>query len=118
MGGVFMKIRWKILLVAAVTFVLLAAAWPLRAQDSTPPRKITVWVNEKTGELFIRPGRGRVKLTGILDTGDVEQRVEQKIEQKTENQVRTAVAESRAQQAADNAVLTKQVAEMKPAWTS
>jgi hypothetical protein len=75
-------------------------------------------VNEKTGQLFIRPGRGRVKLTGILDTGDVEQRVEQKLEQKTQDQVRAAVAETRAQQAADNAALTNQVADMKPAWTS
>jgi hypothetical protein len=93
--------------------MLLANALPLHAQDSlTPPKSTTLWVDESTGQIFIRPGHGRVPLT----IGASPEQLQQQIEEQTEEKVRAAVAESEAQQQADRAKIEQQVAAMQPAW--
>lgn len=73
-----------------------------------------LWVDEKTGQVFVRPGHGRVplNLVGAVDS----QAIERKVEERTRDQVRAAVAEAQARQQADTADLQRQVTEIKPAW--
>jgi hypothetical protein len=114
-----MKGRWKAALVALGSLVLLASAQTLRAQDAaTFAKQTTLWVDQKTGQIFIRPGRGREPITFGADQQAIEQEVEERTEQRTRDAVRAAVAETEAQQRFDNAQLQKQVDQIKPAWTS
>jgi hypothetical protein len=109
------KGRWSIGLAVLGSIVLLATARPLHAQDSlSAPKTTTLWVDEATGEVFVRPGHGRVPLT----IGASPEQVQQQIDQETNEKVQAAVAESEAQQRADNVKLEQQVAAMQPAWHS
>ena len=59
-----MKGRWKVALAALGGLALVASAQPLRAQDASPfSKQTTLWVDQKTGEVFVRPGRGREPMT-------------------------------------------------------
>ena len=109
-----MKGRWKLAVAALGGLALMGGARPLLAQGYTAPRATTLWVDQKTGQVFVRPGRGRVAMSFGADPAQIEQQVEQR----TEDKVRAAVAETRAQESADNLALEKQVGEMKPAWSS
>jgi hypothetical protein len=113
-----MRPKSGILLILAGALALVASVSQVLAQDDTssPSRIITFYVNEKTGQVFIRPGKGRVPMVfGGAVNSDA---IEHKVEEKSRQQVRAAVAESEAQQKADTADLQKQVAEIKPAWKS
>jgi hypothetical protein len=114
MGGVLMKGRWKMALAALSGATLLCGVRPLLAQDYSAPKATTLWVDEKTGQVFVRPGHGRVAMSFGADPAEIERRVEER----TDDKVRAAVAETEAQQRADNFALQKQVGEMKPAWQS
>jgi hypothetical protein len=110
-----MKGRWKVVLAALGSLTLLTNARPLRAQDASMMSKhSTLWVDEKTGQVFIRPGRGREPMTFGAD----EQEIERRVEEKTQDRVRAVVAETQAQERADNAATQKQLEQIKPAWTS
>ena len=110
--------KLKIFLALAISFIIFASARPLRAQDELTASRL--WVDKKTGQVFIKPGRNRVPLnvSPTVDTETITQRVQQRVEQKTQDQVRAAVAETQAQERADTAAMQKQVAEMQPAWKS
>jgi hypothetical protein len=75
-----------------------------------------LWVDEKTGQVFIRPGRGRVPLK--IGTAPDTQAIEQQVEERTREQVRAEVAKTEAQQQLKQADLEKQVAAITPAWKS
>jgi hypothetical protein len=110
-----MKGRWKVVLAALGSLTLLANARPLRAQEaSTLSKQTTLWVDEKTGQVFVRPGRGREPMTFGADA----QEIERQVEEKTRDRVRAAIAETQAQERYDNATVQKQVDQIKPAWTS
>ena len=109
----FTASRWTAALAGAILFGLVQ---PLRAQDGSIITATKLWVDEKTGQVFIRPGHGRAPLT--IGGAPDEQAIEQKVEQRTQQQVRAAVAETQAQQQLKQAELEKQVAEIKPAWKS
>jgi hypothetical protein len=109
-----MKGRWKVVLAALGSLTLLAYAQPLRAQDASTSKQTTLWVDEKTGQVFIRPGRGREPITFGAD----EQEIERQVEEKTQDRVRAAVAETEAQERVDNAATQKQLEQIKPVWTS
>src|ERR1700722_7107829 len=114
-----MKGRWKVALAALGGLALVASAQPLRAQDATPfSKQTTLWVDQKTGEVFVRPGRGREPMTFGVSAEQIEQEVEQRTQQRTQDAVRAAVAESEAQERVDNAATQKQLEQIKPAWTS
>jgi hypothetical protein len=114
-----MKGRWKVALAAMGILALVASAQPLRAQDATPfSKQTTLWVDKKTGEVFVRPGRGREPMTFGVSAEQIEQEVEQRTQQRTQDAVRAAVAESEAQERVDNAATQKQLEQIKPAWTS
>jgi hypothetical protein len=103
-GGGIMKRGLKLLLVAIAGAMLLANVRPLRAQELSPASKTTtLWVDQKTGQVFIRPGRGRTPMTigGTVDSAQIEQQVEQN----TDAKVRTEVTEAQEQQRAEDAEL-------------
>jgi len=110
-----MKGRWKVVLAALGSLAFVAGAQPLRAQDdSTTPKQTTLWVDQKTGQVFVRPGHGRVPMNFGVDPEEIERWVEEK----TQDRVRAAIAETQAQERVDNAAVQKQVDQIKPAWTS
>jgi hypothetical protein len=77
-GGT-MKRGLKLLLGTLAGLMLLANVRPLRAQELSPASKTTtLWVDQRTGQVFIRPGRGRTPMTigGAVDPGQIEQQVE------------------------------------------
>ena len=114
-----MKDRWKATLAALASLILLVSAQPLRAQDASSfSKQTTLWVDQKTGQIFIRPGRGREPITFGADQQEIERQVEERTQQRTQDAVRAAVAQTEAQQRYDNAELQKQVDQIKPAWTS
>jgi len=114
-----MKRRWKAALAAIATLSLLASVQTSRAQDaSIISKQTTLWVDQKTGQIFIRPGRGREPITFGADQQEIERQVEERTQQRTQDAVRAAVAQTEAQQRFDNAELQKQVDQIKPAWTS
>jgi hypothetical protein len=91
-----MRFTGKRCIAALAGFILFGAICPIRVQEA-PARTVTkLWVDEKTGQVFIRPGRGRVplKLVGAPDS----QAIEREVEQRTREQVRSAIAENQAQQ--------------------
>jgi len=114
-----MKGRWKAAVAALGSLMLLASAQTLRAQDAAIiSKQTTLWVDHKTGQIFIRPGRGREPITFGADQQEIEREVEDRTEQRTQDAVRAAVAQTEAQQRLDNAQLQQQVDQIKPAWTS
>lgn len=112
-----MKGRWISALFALGALVLLANSGALWAQESpSGPKTTTFWVDQHSGQVFIRPGRGRVPMSigAAVDARQIEQQVEEKIQDK----VRAAVAEQRAQFQMDNAALEHKITQMEPAWRS
>jgi hypothetical protein len=122
-----MKIA-KLRLVVAVlqTVLLLAVARPLLAQDAEPGsgKALTLWVDQKTGQVFTKRARGRVPLVlsgAKLDREGLERQIEQKVEAKTQETIQRNQDAMRAQlsQTEDqNKVLAQQVKEMQPGWKS
>ena len=108
----------KITLAVLVSLALLGTVRPSRAQETTAPKPTTLWVDQKTGQVFVRPGRGRVPMNFGASAEQIEEEVEKRTQQRTQDAVRAAVAQTEAQQRFDNAELQKQVDQIKPAWTS
>ena len=107
----------KVALTVLAGLMLWGQMQPLWAQDTAPAGStITFYVDQKTGQVFIRPGRGRVPM--VVGTTVDSDAIERNVENRTQEQVRAAVAESQAAQKAETADLQKQVAEIKPAWKS
>jgi len=113
-----MNRAWKIGLAVLASFALLGTVQPSRAQDTPAPKATTLWVDQKTGQVFVRPGRGRVAMNFGASPEQIEEEVEQRTQQRTQDAVRAAVAQTEAQQRLDHAELQKQVDQIKPAWTS
>jgi hypothetical protein len=112
------KATWKIALAVTGCFSLLLLIAPrLRAQDATTVSKTTtLWVDERTGQVFIRPGHGRVPMT-IGSPVDAA-KIEQKVESSTNAQVQAAVEQAQEQQKLKDEELAKKVDQMEPAWKS
>src|SRR5579863_5675459 len=113
-----MKGKWSFIVAAAVSLALLVSVQPMRAQDSTvsTPRVVTFYVDQKTGQVFIGPGRGRVPMQ--VGTAVDTEAIAQQVEAKTRDQVRAAMAENKAEFQADTASLQQRVSLMEPAWKS
>jgi len=87
--------------IIAVTGIVAVGAQRAAAQASGGALKL--WVDQRTGQVFVRPGRGRVPLSvTTADSAAIEQQVEQ----------------SAAQLQEQNQTLAQQVNEMTPAWRS
>jgi hypothetical protein len=111
-----MKGKLKIAVVAAC-LALLSAVPRLRAQDmSTITKTTTLWVDERTGQVFIRPSRGRVPMT-IGSPVDAA-KIERQVEDSTNAKVQAAVSQAQAEQRVKDEELAKKVTAMEPAWHS
>ncbi len=115
-----MKALPKILVTMTLSFLVCAVSQPLGAQDSASAGNITLYMDRTTRQVFGAPGPNRLPLhiMGTLDAQAIAHQVEQEVESKTRAEAREVVAQSEAQQQAQQPMLAKQVAEMKPAWTS
>jgi len=103
-----MHARWKIGIVAIAGLTLALNASQLLAEDTSTPifsKQTTIWVDKKTGQLFIGPGKGRSPIIFGVNQEEIERQVEERTQQRTREAVRAAVAETQAQQRADNAAL-------------
>ena len=97
----------------------IATVGAQRAAAQDPSGGVKLWVDQRTGQVFVRPGKGRVPLSlSTADSAAIEQQVEQKVEAKTNDQIRAQVQQSAAQLQEQNQVLAQQVTEMQPAWKS
>ena len=103
--------------IIAVVVVAAVGAQRAAAQDSSGGVKL--WVDQRTGQVFVRPGAGRVPLSlSTADSAAIEQQVEQKVEARTNDQIKAQVQQSAAQLQEQNQVLAEQVNQMQPAWKS
>jgi hypothetical protein len=103
--------------IIAVVGIATVGAQRAAAQDSSGGVKL--WVDQRTGQVFVRPGKGRVPLSlSTADSAAIEQQVEQKVEAKTNDQIKAQVQQSAAQLQEQNQVLAEQVNQMQPAWKS
>jgi hypothetical protein len=112
-----MRLKWLSHVVVAAMLGLAVLVQSLPAQDSEPSGSTTTfYVDRKTGQVFVRPGRGRVPLVigGAIDSHAIERH----IEDKTRDQFRAAVAETQAQERVDQTAMQTQVDQMRPAWQS
>ena len=104
------------LAIIIVAGVAAAGARPASAQVSSG---VKLWVDQRTGQVFVRPGAGRVPLSLTTeDANAIEQQVEQKIQARTDAQIKAQVQQSAAQLQEQNQVLATQVEQMEPAWKS
>ena len=116
--------RIAIALLGAALTLAGVAARPVLAQDAATPGTITLYVDQRTGQVFNRPGKGRTKLGTYVPSGAVDETaIERKVEEKAEEQLKASQAQMRAefeqkatQQQQWNGEMAKQVAEMHPAW--
>lgn len=87
--------------------------------QSSSSGAMKLWVDESTGQVFVRPGKGRVPLSiSAQDANAMEQQIEQKIQANTNAQIKAQVEQSAAQLQEQNQALATQVAQMQPAWKS
>jgi hypothetical protein len=96
-----------------------AAGAPRAAAQDSGGGGVKLWVDQRTGQVFVRPGKGRVPLSlTTADEGAIEQQVEQKVQARTDAQIKAQVQQSAAQLQEQNQVLATQVEQMEPAWKS
>src|SRR5579871_714522 len=105
------------LAVAVIAALATTAVGVRRAAAQTTGLKL--WVDQRTGQVFVRPGPGRVPLAVTTeDANAMEQQIEQKVNARTDQEIRTQVQQSAAQLQEQNQVLAEQVNHMQPAWKS
>lgn len=111
----------KIVGIVGMLAVLAAALVPLRAFAQMMSSGITaqqLYVDPRTGQVFIRPGRGRVPLTiQGANTAEIQRQVQQQVDQKVQASEARLQA-SNAELQASNAALQEQVSAMEPSWRS
>ncbi|MGO9453397.1 MAG: hypothetical protein ACLQDV_20470 [Candidatus Binataceae bacterium] len=116
-----MKIgKFRLGIAAALAAALLALTPAARAQTAM----LKVYVDPATGQLFMRPGKGRTMLAEVpaqaLDTSAIEQRITQKTQAQLDanKQQISQLVQQNAQLEMSNADLEQQMAEIRPAWRS
>src|ERR1700676_1373248 len=81
------RLRTLALGIIAVTGIV--AFGVQRAAAQIPGGGVKLWVDQRTGQVFVRPGSGRVPLSlTTADSAAIEQQIEQKGEAKTDEQNR------------------------------
>ena len=118
--------RCRKALVGAMTSAMLAtsSAWPLIAIAQTT-RGIMMYEDVKTGAFYSKPGRGRIAVGRLmLGTDEAPAPTSTSVHEQVQKEVKKHDDDLRAEFMANqqtlmqkNADLSKQVAEIKPAWT-
>jgi hypothetical protein len=115
-----MKTKIIVRSLCILVLVVMALA-PVRAsaQLASGITAQRLYVDPRTGQVFIRPGRGRVPLT--IQSGPSSAEIQQQVEQQVDQKVGASEARmqaSNAQLAADNYQLQQQVTAMQSDWRS
>jgi hypothetical protein len=116
------KYRFLIAAFLGAMSLALGTSGTAGAQSATPMLKL--YVDPVTGQVFTRPGRGRSLLTEVPATTLDANAIERKVEQKTQAQLDAnkqqiqQLVQQNAVLTESNADLSRQVAEIKPAWRS
>jgi signal transduction protein with GAF and PtsI domain len=82
--------RWRIQAVALALMcaALLAPPGPesVRAQSTISNRPVQLWVDTRSGQVFIRPGAHRVRLNmpGVVTEDQLNREVDEKVQEKTQ----------------------------------
>ena len=114
-----MKRKKLLNLALAIVIVAGVAAAGARRASAQVSSGVKLWVDQRTGQVFVRPGAGRVPLSlTTADENTIEQQVEQKVQARTDAQIKAQVQQSAAQLQEQNQVLATQVEQMEPAWKS
>ena len=114
-----MKRKKLLNLALAIVIVAGVAAAGARRASAQVSSGVKLWVDQRTGQVFVRPGAGRVPLSmTTADESTIEQQVEQKIQARTDAQIKAQVQQSAAQLQEQNQVVATQVQQMEPAWKS
>jgi hypothetical protein len=115
-----MKRNRLLTLALAITVVAaVAVVGPQRAVAQSSSGGVKLWVDQRTGQVFVRPGAGRVPLAlTTADENTIEQQVERRVQARTDAQIKAQVQQSAAQLQEQNQVLATQVEQMEPAWKS
>jgi hypothetical protein len=112
-------------LLPVLAALLFAASWgnaPLFAQavpaggvlTSAPGGVLTLWTDPRTGQLFTRPGRGRVPMRLEIANPAAQNALEQQLDaQKAET---AKLSQQLSAQQAKTATMAKQVSDITPAW--
>jgi hypothetical protein len=107
--------NWRALTVAVVGAAMLFSATSRPAHAQSSFRGITLYEDVKTGALYRTPGRGRIPVTlGLEPAEEVKKQVQQEVT-KHDEALRAEFMDNQKTLLKQNAELTKQVAEMKPA---
>ncbi len=124
----------------ALAALLVVSAWPSFAEDPEPSSggatlsgasehkvpQLTLWTDPGTGQVFTRPGKGRVRLA-VVPASALEGELDKHVEEKAKDVARAEVsrsqeelrAEFKRDQAQSRAVTTamaQEVQAMQPAW--
>ncbi len=105
---------------ATFGLMIAAPAQSVFAQSTAtaPSKSLTLWADPRTGQLFIKPGRGRVRVAlpaAGISTGDLQKAVEEQVQTQAEPQLRKS-QEQIQQLQSSNAQLVAQMQEIRPAW--
>ncbi len=117
----FMSKRWR--LPIALLGLLCGLALPMAARTGwAQSRAVELWVDTRTGQVFIRPGPHRVRLNlpGTVTEDQLNREVDERVQEKTQA-LQTQLNQQEAVSASldhRNAALTQQVTAMKPDWKS
>ena len=112
----------KVAVVVAATMLATMTAYPLKAmaQSSTG---IMMYEDSRTGAFYSKPGKGRIPVGRLyLDTAPppssaaVQEQVQKEVK-KHDDELRAEFMTNQQTLLQKNAELSKQVAEIKPAWT-
>src|SRR5215472_14311435 len=111
--------KGKRVLSYAFTIISLIVTATVGARPAAAQSGMKLWVDPRTGQVFVRPGNGRVPLAlSTADANAIEQQVEQKVQARTDAQIKAQVQQSAAQLQEQNHALAEQVNQMQPAWKS
>ncbi len=117
--------RWKSSLAATMAASLLATmtAYPLTALAQSV-KGIMMYEDTRTGAFYSKPGKGRIAIGHLYLDGEapppsaaaVQEQVQKEVK-KHDDELRTEFMQNQTTLLQKNAELSKQVAEIKPAWT-
>ncbi len=126
-----MKMR-KLAMLATCALALLLVTGVQRsyaqeaANDPSGKHVITLWTDPRTGEVFTRPGKGRVRLA-VVPAGALEGELDKHVEEKAKDAARAEVSRSQEelraefkreqeQSRAATTAMAQEVQAMQPAW--
>jgi hypothetical protein len=119
----FRRLKDSLAIVMAATMLATMTAYPLAAQAQSA-KGIMMYEDTRTGAFFSKPGKGRIAVGRLYlneeapppSTAVVQEQVQKEVK-KHDDELRAEFMQNQTVLLQKNAELSKQVAEIKPAWT-